>query len=138
MLMHKIGRAGLVLAMVVTLLMAAAPAQADSSDNGNGRVTCDRGEICFSFSWTGFTTSTFQRHFWYGNWDHWNQLYHNQPYCCSPALANTAGGFWNRDTQCYVRLWYYDGGVWSWYNQFPREYMTQLTPSMNEAHSRCG
>jgi hypothetical protein len=127
-----------VLAVAVALLgMAAAPASADSSDNGNGRVTCDRGEICFDFTWDGFTTSTSQRHFWYENWDHASQLYHNVPYCCFPRLADTAGGFWNRDTQCYVRLWDIGSSGWYWYNQFPRDYMTQLTPQINNAHSRC-
>jgi hypothetical protein len=137
MRMRMLERTVVATVIVAALLAPAAPARA--ADVGDGRLACNRGEICFQWLWDGFITSTWQKHFWWSNWRHDLECFCNPPplYPVFP-LRNEASGFWNRDTQCYVRLWDVDSGGWHYYAQIPRDLMGNFADDRNDAHSRCG
>jgi hypothetical protein len=129
------------LAGVVALLAPAVPAQADdSTDNGDGSVVCNNGEICFQWGWDNFDTSIWQRHFWWGDSDHSDNYWHNIPNPSNPALSikDSISGVWNRDTECGI--WLQDLAVAGYlykYAILPRGARGNYGADRNNAHGRC-
>ncbi|PWR09361.1 hypothetical protein DKT68_12420 [Micromonospora acroterricola] len=121
------------LAGIATVVAGGTAAQADK---GDGNAACNRTEICFQFSWDNFTTSSFQRHFWYNDSDHSNDIWGNVPDGnTSLWVANTAGGLWNRDSSCAVTV--YDlSGYRTPYTVFPRDFKAAIS-ARNNSHKRC-
>lgn len=117
--------------------LAATPATA-YADQGDGRAACNRGEICFQSIWDRWTTSAFQKHFYYSDTNHHNDYWGNvvPEGNTTYTIANNASGFWNRDTECSVAVYdgrSYGGGALV---IIPRGNMTSIRDA-NESHKRC-
>ncbi|GIJ32486.1 hypothetical protein ACN26Z_04710 [Verrucosispora sp. WMMD703] len=123
-------------ATLVGIAAAALGGTAAQADKGDGKAACNRAEICFDFAWDDFMTSSFQRHFWYNDADHSNDIWGNVPDGnTSLWVANTAGGLWNRDTECAVTV--YDLSSYRTpYTTFPRDFRSPIS-ARNNSHKRC-
>jgi hypothetical protein len=114
------------------------PAQADDrTDTGDGRRACSVGEICFQFVWDNFTTSTWQRHFWWNDGNHNDNYWHiTDPSPTTFSIRDGIGGVYNRDTECAVWLKDIRSGSWVYYSVTVRN-TKQRVSSLNNAHERC-
>ncbi|MBL6274737.1 hypothetical protein JMF97_01010 [Micromonospora fiedleri] len=113
--------------------IAAAPAQAD---RGDSKAACNKGEICFQWIYDNFSTSSYQRHFWYNDSNHGDDYWSNIP-DLYPAfvIKDDAEGLWNRDTTCAVTI--YDLANYATpYTTFPRDFRAAISPR-NNSHKRC-
>ncbi len=111
------------------------------ADNGDGNVACNTGEICFHYD---YSLGNLRRHFWNGDMDHSNDYYwdpaNNRQ--SSIKLMDTAGSFWNRDTECAIKIWDVTS-TGGWFVTFtaPRGWKGDLRTvgkqNRNNGHSRC-
>ncbi|MCU7724316.1 hypothetical protein ODJ79_11370 [Actinoplanes sp. KI2] len=123
-------------ALVGAAVVVAVPTAAQAEDHGDGKTACNSGEICFQFSWDGFSTSTFQRHFWYSDSNHNDDVFGNVPNGnTSLLLADNAHGFWNRDTSCSVTL-YVSTSYRNGYATIARGGKQSIS-NWNQSHKRC-
>jgi hypothetical protein len=125
-----------IVAGLLTMVALASPAHADHGDNW---APCNSGEICFQLAWDNFRTSDFQRDFWWGDWDHSDDLFENVPPGESTfPLVDGATGVWNRDTECNVLLWDWDPYIGLWgYQVVPQGWRGNYAANRNNAHTRC-
>ncbi|MEV0004583.1 hypothetical protein AB0H28_20195 [Micromonospora sp. NPDC050980] len=126
-------------AIVATMVGAAAFAVGGTpahADRGDSKTACNSGEICFQWSYDNFSTSSYQRHFWYSDSNHANDYWSNIP-DLYPALLmhNEAEGLWNRDSSCAVTVYDLSNYVTP-YTTFPRDFKYSISPR-NNSHKRC-
>ncbi|GLY07730.1 hypothetical protein [Actinoplanes sp. NBRC 101535] len=123
-------------ALIGAAALAFAPSPAQAVDRGDQKAACNSGEICFQWIWDSFSTSTFQRHFWYSDSNHTNDTWGNVP-DLYPVLDfdSSAKGIYNRDTECSVTL-YASTGYRNGYATIART-KRQSISAWNQSHKRC-
>ncbi|WP_328650446.1 hypothetical protein OG598_19210 [Micromonospora sp. NBC_00330] len=123
-------------AMAGAAAMAVGATPAQAVDRGDSKAACNRGEICFQWINDNFSTSSYQRHFWYNDSNHGDDYWSNIP-DLYPAfvIANGAEGLWNRDTSCAVTLYDF-ANYGTAYTTFPRDFRAGISPR-NNSHKRC-
>ncbi|HYN97073.1 MAG TPA: hypothetical protein VES42_24810 [Pilimelia sp.] len=125
----------------LALVIPGGAAQADDrTDVGNGRAACSNGELCFQLSWDNFSTSAYQRHFWWSDGNHVDNYWHNvwPPESTTFSIRDSIEGVWNRDTEC--ALWLRDitsSGSWVYYSVTTRGQRENVGADRNNAHERC-
>lgn len=112
-----------------------------NADRGDGNVDCNNGEICFYYD---YSFGSYSRQFWNADMDHSDDYYwdraNNQQ--SGTRLMDTAGSFWNRDTECAVKIWDITG-TGGWFVTFtaPIGWKGDLRSvgkqNRNNGHSRC-
>jgi hypothetical protein len=102
-------------------------------------AACNNGEICFQLFWDGFMTSDFQRHFYWNDWNHSNDLAGSPSMHNAYYIVDRVQGVWNRDTECNLALYDWDAaGNPVAYTVLPQGFpMGNWGAQRNNAHSRC-
>lgn len=94
------GKTGLAILCVSTAALLG-PISIAAADSGDGRRSCNLGEICFS---KDYPASSWQKHFWYAG-DHQGYYWFNVSTGASgTAVRNSASAIKNRDTVCRVKV----------------------------------
>ncbi|MGI5245267.1 hypothetical protein [Dactylosporangium sp. CA-139066] len=130
-------RLAVVAALGAGALLPGLPAQA--ADHGDGKAACNTGEICFQEFWDGFVTSQYQRHFWYSDPNHYDDVFINTVNNPEFTLAYAIEGIWNRDTQCSVRMITVNEVTYAQYTYktVARNDKGNYGAHANQAHARC-
>ncbi|MEU7904932.1 hypothetical protein [Actinoplanes sp. NPDC049118] len=123
-------------AVVGAATLAVSPVAAHAVDRGDQKAACNSGEICFQYIWDGFSTSQYQRHFWYNDANHTDDQFGNTPDLYPLMdLDGNAKGIWNRDSSCAVTL-YVSTSYRNGYATIARGKEQSISP-WNQSHKRC-
>lgn len=129
--------------MIGASCLVATAARADGPDHGDGIVSCNKGEFCYS---QDNPASSWQRDFKYSGDDGPYYFRYTANYSIGGRVLNRASSMNNRDLQCdvWVVNWNSDGTARIASQKFPRHpdssYFAAFNSALNDrndAHLRC-